>query len=86
MKNTAPAPEPGAEGAQAVALRIEGDQAAFYGCGFYSAQDTLLDNAERHFFKHCFIQGSIDFIFGMGRSLYQVNSQNKRLRISKYGI
>ncbi|KAG7569410.1 Pectin lyase fold/virulence factor [Arabidopsis thaliana x Arabidopsis arenosa] len=71
FKNNAPEPDPGEADAQAVALRIEGDQAAFYGCGFYGAQDTLLDDKGRHFFKDCFIQGSIDFIFGNGRSLYK---------------
>ncbi|XP_010509442.1 PREDICTED: probable pectinesterase 15 [Camelina sativa] len=71
FKNIAPEPDPGEADGQAVALRIEGDQAAFYGCGFYGAQDTLLDDSGRHFFKDCFIQGSIDFIFGNGRSLYQ---------------
>ncbi|EOA17899.1 hypothetical protein CARUB_v10006308mg [Capsella rubella] len=71
FKNYAPEPDPGMIGAQAVALRIDGDQAAFYGCGFYGAQDTLLDNRGRHFFKHCFIQGSIYIIFGNGRSIYQ---------------
>ncbi|XP_057982195.1 probable pectinesterase 15 [Malania oleifera] len=71
FRNTAPAPSPGQVGGQAVALRIGGDQAAFYGCGFYGAQDTLHDENGRHYFKSCFIQGSIDFIFGNGRSLYQ---------------
>ncbi|EOA29188.1 hypothetical protein CARUB_v10025460mg [Capsella rubella] len=71
FKNSAPEPEPGAEGAQAVAVRIDGDQVAFYSCGFYGFQDTLLDNTGRHYFKNCFIQGSIDFIFGKGLSLYQ---------------
>lgn len=71
-KNTAPAPLPGAVGAQAVALRIAGDQAAFYGCGFYGAQDTLFDDHGRHYFRKCFIQGSIDFIFGNARSFYEV--------------
>ncbi|XP_074373135.1 putative pectinesterase 15 [Apium graveolens] len=70
FKNTAPPPNPGEVGAQAVALRIGGDQAAFYGCGFYGAQDTLNDDRGRHYFKECFIQGSIDFIFGNARSLY----------------
>ncbi|KAJ0793914.1 putative pectinesterase [Helianthus annuus] len=70
-KNTAPPPAQGVVGAQAVALRISGDQAAFYGCGFYGAQDTLLDDRGRHYFKECFIEGSIDFIFGNGRSLYE---------------
>ncbi|KAJ0027235.1 hypothetical protein Pint_35781 [Pistacia integerrima] len=69
--DSAPAPSPGDVGGQAVALRIGGDQAAFYGCGFYGAQDTLHDDRGRHYFKDCFIQGSIDFIFGNGRSLYQ---------------
>lgn len=55
-----------------MALRIGGDQAAFYGCGFYGAQDTLNDDRGRHYFKECFIQGSIDFIFGNARSLYAV--------------
>ncbi|XP_024983682.1 probable pectinesterase 15 [Cynara cardunculus var. scolymus] len=76
FKNTAPPPSQGAVGAQAVALRIAGDQAAFYGCGFYGAQDTLHDDRGRHFFKECFIQGSIDFIFGNARSLYQDSTLN----------
>jgi len=71
-KNLAPIPTPGAEGAQAVAMRISGDQAEFRGCGFFGAQDTLHDDKGRHYFKDCYIQGSIDFIFGNARSLYEV--------------
>ncbi|XP_015874742.3 probable pectinesterase 15 [Ziziphus jujuba] len=71
FQNTAPPPAPGVEDAQAVALQVSGDKAAFYGCGMYGAQDTLLDEHGRHYFEDCFIQGSIDFIFGNGRSLYQ---------------
>ncbi|MQM11322.1 hypothetical protein Taro_044228 [Colocasia esculenta] len=66
-----PPASPGQVGAQAVALRISGDQASFYNCGFYGAQDTLLDDRGRHYFRDCFIQGSIDFIFGGARSLYE---------------
>ncbi|KAI4992862.1 hypothetical protein ZWY2020_007175 [Hordeum vulgare] len=69
--NVAPIPRPGDVGAQAVALRIGGDQAAFWGCGFFGAQDTMHDDRGRHYFKECFIQGSIDFIFGDARSLYE---------------
>ncbi|KAF8774945.1 hypothetical protein HU200_004990 [Digitaria exilis] len=69
--NVAPIPRPGAVDAQAVAIRINGDQAAFWGCGFFGAQDTLHDDRGRHYFKECFIQGSIDFIFGDARSLYE---------------
>ncbi|CAH9089495.1 unnamed protein product [Cuscuta europaea] len=69
--NVAPMPRPGAVGAQAVAIRIAGDQAAFIGCGFFGAQDTLHDDRGRHYFKDCYIQGSIDFIFGNAKSLYE---------------
>ncbi|KAL3728884.1 hypothetical protein ACJRO7_033464 [Eucalyptus globulus] len=69
--NIAPIPNPGDVGAQAVAIRISGDQASFWGCGFFGAQDTLHDDRGRHYFKDCYIQGSIDFIFGDARSLYE---------------
>ena len=76
-KNTAPPPSPGEVGAQAVAIRISGDQTAFYGCGFYGAQDTVHDDQGRHYFKECFIQGSIDFIFGNAKSFYKVHRTKK---------
>jgi len=72
-QNSAPAPAGGAVGKQAVAFRITGDMAAFYRVAFLGAQDTLYDQTGRHLFAHCFIQGSIDFIFGDGRSLYLVS-------------
>jgi hypothetical protein len=59
-------------GGQAVALRISGTKAAFYNCSFNGAQDTLYDHKGLHYFNNCFIQGSVDFIFGSGRSLYEV--------------
>ncbi|KAB8601132.1 hypothetical protein FH972_025835 [Carpinus fangiana] len=69
--NLAPIPSPGDIGAQAVAIKVSGDQAAFWGCGFFGAQDTLHDDKGRHYFKDCYIQGSIDFIFGNARSFYE---------------
>ncbi|KAH9543531.1 hypothetical protein CY35_13G070300 [Sphagnum magellanicum] len=71
FRNSAPAPVGGAVGRQAVALLIQGDKAAFYTCSFYGAQDTLYDKSGRHYFKNCYIQGSIDFIFGDGQSYYE---------------
>ncbi|KAK4411584.1 putative pectinesterase 53 [Sesamum angolense] len=44
---------------------------AFINCKFVGAQDTLYDHKGRHYFKNCHIQGSVDFIFGDGLSLYQ---------------
>ncbi|XP_037468456.1 probable pectinesterase 15 [Triticum dicoccoides] len=70
FQNTAPPADPGASGGQAVALRVAGDQAAFHWCGVYGAQDTLLDEQGRHLFRGCYVEGSIDFIFGNARSLY----------------
>lgn len=71
IQNSAPVPSPGAENQQAVALRISGDQAAFYECKIIGAQDTLFDDQGRHYFENCFIQGSVDFICGNGQSLYK---------------
>ncbi|XP_059440036.1 probable pectinesterase 53 isoform X1 [Corylus avellana] len=61
----------GSIGGQGVALRISGTKAAFYNCSFYGAQDTLYDHKGMHYFKNCYVQGSVDFIFGYGRSLYE---------------
>ncbi|XP_022925076.1 probable pectinesterase 53 [Cucurbita moschata] len=71
FKNTTPVPPPGAIGKQAVAFRISGDTAAFYGCRFLGAQDTLYDHLGRHYYKDCYIEGSVDFIFGNGLSLFE---------------
>jgi pectinesterase len=58
-----------------VALRISGDYAAFFNVGFYGAQDTLYDHKGRHYFYRCIIEGSIDFVFGNGRSFYFVRTR-----------
>ncbi|KAL2636272.1 hypothetical protein R1flu_007751 [Riccia fluitans] len=71
FENTSPPPEPGAVGKQAVALRISGDKAAFYNVAVLGAQDTLYVHQGRHVFINSFIQGSIDFIFGNGRSYFK---------------
>lgn len=72
MQNTTPVPAPGAIGKQAVAFRISADTAAFLGCRFLGAQDTLYDHVGRHYYKDCYIEGSVDFIFGNGLSLFEV--------------
>ncbi|KAK7269586.1 hypothetical protein RIF29_22318 [Crotalaria pallida] len=81
FENTAPH-EIGSRGGQGVALRISGTKAAFYNCTFYGNQDTLYDHKGLHYFNNCFIQGSVDFIFGSGRSLYEncyLNSITKKV-------
>ncbi|KAL3825202.1 hypothetical protein ACJIZ3_021231 [Penstemon smallii] len=71
FKNTTPVPPPGAIGKQAVAFRISADTAAFLGCRFLGAQDTLYDHLGRHYYKDCYIEGSVDFIFGNALSLFE---------------
>ncbi|XP_022761912.1 probable pectinesterase 29 [Durio zibethinus] len=57
--------------APAVAAMIGGDKSFFYKCGFSSVQDSLWDDQGRHYFKHCTIEGAVDFIFGNGQSIYE---------------
>ncbi|THU69025.1 hypothetical protein C4D60_Mb08t10000 [Musa balbisiana] len=55
----------------AVAAWILGDKSAFYDCSFIGFQDTLADMLGRHYFKGCYIEGVVDFIFGYGQSIYE---------------
>ncbi|XP_062087064.1 putative pectinesterase 63 [Humulus lupulus] len=68
--NSSPMPKGKLNGEQAVALRISGDKAAFHNCKFIGFQDTLCDDKGRHFFRDCYIEGTVDFIFGNGQTLY----------------
>ncbi|CAN6185400.1 unnamed protein product [Urochloa humidicola] len=56
---------------QAVAALVGGDKSAFYGCEFHGFQDTLCDFLGRHYFRHCLVQGGVDFVFGYGQSIYE---------------
>jgi len=58
----------------AVAATICGDKSAIYHCGFLGYQDTLWDRTGRHYFKNCYIQGDVDFIFGEAQSFYEVTT------------
>ncbi|EPS72014.1 hypothetical protein M569_02744, partial [Genlisea aurea] len=56
--------------ASSVAATVAGDMAAFYHCGFYSNGNTLHDLAGRHYYDRCYVQGSVDFIFGPGLAMF----------------
>ncbi|RDX74984.1 hypothetical protein CR513_45183 [Mucuna pruriens] len=73
ISNSAPRPDGKKPGAQAVALRISSDKATFYNCKVFGFQDTVCDDKNRHFFKDCLIQGTMDYIFGSAKSLYLNN-------------
>lgn len=66
-----------------MASRISGDYAALYNCRFLGFQDTLLDEHGRHFYKDCYIEGTVDFIFGNAKSIYLVRA---RLLSSNFNI
>lgn len=66
-----PGPQPkGPPVAQALALRADGDQLVFRRCRFLGWQDTILVNRGRHYFEDCYIEGSVDFIFGAATSYF----------------
>ncbi len=60
--------------AQAVALRVNGDRATFYDCNLLGYQDTYYtwggSGTVRTYHKNCYIQGSVDFIFGRNIVLF----------------
>ena len=53
---------------QAVALRSNGDRQVFYNCNLLGYQDTYYawggSGVGRVYMKNCYIEGSVDFIFG----------------------
>ncbi|KAK4263279.1 hypothetical protein QN277_028718 [Acacia crassicarpa] len=69
--------------APALAARIYGDKSAFFDCGFLGFQDTLWDVQGRHYYKNCYIQGAMDFIFGSGQSYFENCLINVTLTTSK---
>ncbi len=56
---------------QAVAYKGLGDRMTYRNCRFVGKQDTLYLDEGRHHFIDCFIQGTVDFIFGGGVALFE---------------
>jgi len=58
---------------QAVAVRIDGDMVVFENCRFLGFQDTLYPHGEgsRQYFRSCYIEGTVDFIFGWGTAFFE---------------
>ncbi|KAE8703481.1 Pectinesterase isoform 2 [Hibiscus syriacus] len=75
IANSAPKHDGKRAGAQAVALRVSGDRSAFYGCNKFSFQDTLCDDRGNHFFKDCYIRGTVDFILEVGNLYIWLDSE-----------
>ena len=58
-------------GSQAVALFVDAERATFENCRFLGWQDTLFVNGGRHFFKDCYIEGHVDYIFGTASAVFE---------------
>ena len=60
-----------AEGSQAIALLVTGDQAVLRNVRLLGNQDTLYVSSGRQYFADCFIEGNMDFIFGDGKAVFE---------------
>lgn len=56
---------------QALALRVDGDKVEFRNCRFLGWQDTIFLNRGRQYFKGCYIEGHVDFIFGGATAFFE---------------
>lgn len=60
------------ESPQALAINVNNDRASFKNCRFLGGQDTLLanNNGLRQYYLNCYIDGTVDFIFGNARAVF----------------
>ncbi|MBP5866587.1 pectin esterase [Streptomyces sp. LBUM 1478] len=71
------ADHPGITGTQAVALKVQGDRSAFLRCRFLGHQDTLyadstaLGTFARQYFRDCYAEGDVDFVFGRATAVFE---------------
>lgn len=64
---------------QALALRIDSDRDVLRSCRITGWQDTLMVNNGRAFFKDCYIEGRVDFIYGSATAVFdhcEIHSKN----------
>lgn len=56
---------------QALALRLEGDRNVVLNCRLLGWQDTLRVDRGRHYFRDCYIEGRVDFIYSGGTAVFE---------------
>lgn len=56
---------------QGVALKSDGDRSFFFNCRFLGNQDTLYANLGRQYYKKCYIEGHVDFVFGGAQAYFE---------------
>ena len=71
---------------QAVAIFCEGDRLTFRNCRFLGYQDTLYTHGEnsRQYYEDCYIEGTVDFIFGWSTAWFQNCTINAKRSGSYY--
>jgi len=57
-------------GSQAVAISLYSNRAAFRNCRFLGMQDTLYAAWGRQYYRDCYIEGHVDFIFGDAAAVF----------------
>lgn len=57
-------------GSQAVAVLVDADRVVFKKCRFLAWQDTLYAKNGRQYYKDCYIEGNVDFIFGQAAAVF----------------
>jgi pectinesterase len=80
---------------QALALKTLGDRLVFRNCRMLGWQDTLCADTGRQYYKNCYIEGRVDFIFGGATCVFDhctIHSKNggyvtaaRTLPDTKYG-
>ncbi|MFF5517191.1 pectinesterase family protein [Streptomyces coeruleorubidus] len=71
------ADHPDITGTQAVAAYTYGDRTRFENVRLLAHQDTLfvetgaLDTFDRQYFRHCYIEGDVDFVFGRATAVFE---------------
>ncbi|MDX3450636.1 pectinesterase family protein [Streptomyces sp. ME02-8801-2C] len=71
------ADHPEITGTQAVAAYVTGDRSQFRRVRFLAHQDTLFADTtaltafDRHYYRDCYIEGDVDFVFGRARAVFE---------------
>ncbi|HTF94856.1 MAG TPA: pectinesterase family protein [Cellvibrio sp.] len=61
-------------GSQAVALLAQGQRLQFRNCRLLGNQDTLYTHSGTQYYRNCYIQGTVDFIFGAATAVFDNNT------------
>lgn len=66
-----PEDHPEMKSRQALAMKNSSDGSSFWNCRFLGRQDTLLTAEGRQYFKNCYVEGDVDFIFGGADAVFE---------------